>query len=37
MLGTAWKTSKAWAGTCRELIVTLDDGSTHTAQLTFTR
>jgi pimeloyl-ACP methyl ester carboxylesterase len=33
----AWKTKKAWAGTCRELVVTLDDGSTHTAQFSLTR
>ena len=33
----AWKTSAAWAGTCRELTVTLDDGTVHTALFDFTR
>jgi hypothetical protein len=28
-------TSKAWAGTCRDLIVTLRDGTTHRARFTF--
>src|SRR5207249_2788940 len=26
-----WKTDKAWAGTCRQLIVRLSDGTEHTA------
>ena len=26
-----WKTNKGWKGTCRELVVTLNDGSTHVA------
>ena len=26
-----WKTEKAWAGTCRQLVVKLIDGTTHTA------
>jgi microsomal dipeptidase-like Zn-dependent dipeptidase len=26
-----WKTEKAWAGSCRRLLVRLDDGSTHSA------
>ena len=26
-----WKTEKAWAGSCRRLIVGLDDGSRHAA------
>lgn len=26
-----WKTDKAWAGTCRQLVVTLDDGTSHRA------
>ena len=26
-----WKTDRAWAGSCRRLIVRLDDGSVHTA------
>lgn len=30
-----WKTEKAWAGTCRELTLTLDDGTTHTARFLF--
>lgn len=30
-----WKTKKAWAGTCRELVVTLKDGSIHTANFRF--
>jgi hypothetical protein len=30
-----WKTSKAWAGTCRQLIVILKDGSIHTANFSF--
>jgi hypothetical protein len=30
-------TSKAWAGTCRELTLTLVDGTTHIVLFTFTR
>lgn len=30
-----WKTEKAWAGTCRQLILQLDDGNTHRALLQF--
>jgi uncharacterized repeat protein (TIGR01451 family) len=30
-----WKTEKAWAGTCRVLVVKLNDGSTHTANFKF--
>ena len=30
-----WKTDKAWAGTCRQLVVTLDDGTQHIAQFAF--
>ncbi|MGH2654370.1 MAG: PxKF domain-containing protein [Actinomycetota bacterium] len=26
-----WKTDKAWAGTCRQLVLKLDDGSSHRA------
>jgi len=26
-----WKTAKAWAGSCRRLVVGLDDGSRHMA------
>ncbi len=32
-----WKTSKSWAGTCRELTLTLVDGTTHIALFTFTK
>jgi len=31
-----WKTSKGWAGTCRAFVLTLADGSTHTATFQFT-
>lgn len=31
----AWKTQKGWRGTCRELIVTLDDGTEHVAEFQF--
>lgn len=30
-----WKTSKNWAGTCRKLTLTLDDGTTHRAMFVF--
>jgi hypothetical protein len=30
-----WKTEKSWAGTCRQLVVKLNDGSTHIAQFKF--
>jgi hypothetical protein len=30
-----WKTDKAWAGTCRLLNVTLNDGTVHTANFKF--
>ena len=30
-----WKTSKQWSGTCRELIVTLDDATQHSAYVRF--
>ncbi len=30
-----WKTEKAWAGTCRQLVVVLNDGTTHVANFTF--
>ncbi|MFH0352336.1 MAG: PxKF domain-containing protein [Chromatiales bacterium] len=26
-----WKTQTSWAGTCRQLLVTLDDGSVYKA------
>jgi hypothetical protein len=32
-----WKTDKAWAGTCRELTVTLIDGTSHSALFMFSR
>jgi hypothetical protein len=32
-----WKTDKAWAGTCRALVVKLADGATHTANFQFTK
>lgn len=31
----AWKTNKAWAGTCRQLVVILKDGSIHYANFQF--
>jgi hypothetical protein len=31
----AWKTDKSWAGTCRQLIVKLADGTYHWANFTF--
>jgi predicted extracellular nuclease len=30
-----WKSSKSWAGTCRQLTVVLKDGSIHTANFSF--
>lgn len=30
-----WKTQKSWAGQCRTLVLTLVDGSTHTAEFRF--
>ena len=30
-----WKTNKAWANSCRELTVTLTDGTSHTARFKF--
>lgn len=32
-----WKTDKAWAGTCRQLIVQLSDASIHLANFQFTK
>jgi hypothetical protein len=32
-----WKTEKDWSGTCRELSLTLVDGTTHTALFQFTK
>jgi hypothetical protein len=31
----AWKTDRAWAGTCRQLVLRLVDGSRHTADFAF--
>jgi hypothetical protein len=31
----SWSTSKSWAGTCRQLIVTLTDGTVHRANVRF--
>jgi len=30
-----WKTDQSWAGTCRQLVVTLNDGSIHRANFRF--
>jgi len=30
-----WKTDKAWAGTCRQFVMILKDGSIHTANFSF--
>ena len=30
-----WKTEKAWAGTCRTLLIGLKDGTTHSVSVTF--
>jgi len=30
-----WKTDKAWAGTCRQLIIKLVDGTVQTANFSF--
>jgi hypothetical protein len=32
-----WKTEREWAGTCREFVLRLDDGTVHTARFEFTR
>ncbi len=32
-----WKTDKEWAGTCRQLVVKLDDGTYHYADFNFTK
>ena len=32
-----WKTDKAWASTCRQLIVQLNDGTSHRANFKFTK
>ena len=30
-----WKTESSWAGTCRQLVLTLNDGTTHRANFKF--
>ena len=30
-----WKTSRSWAGSCREFVISLDDGSSYTANFEF--
>ena len=30
-----WKTQSSWAGTCRQLVLTLNDGTVHTANFKF--
>jgi len=30
-----WKTENSWAGTCRQLVITLNDGSVHVANFKF--
>jgi hypothetical protein len=32
-----WKTDKSFAGTCRELRLTVSDGSGHTARFQFSK
>ena len=32
-----WKTDKSWAGTCRQLVLKLGDGTVKTALFTFTK
>jgi hypothetical protein len=32
-----WKAEKAWAGTCRQLVLKLDDGTYHRANFEFRR
>lgn len=31
----AWRTDRAWSGTCRQLVVTVDDGAVHAARFEF--
>jgi hypothetical protein len=35
--GMLWKTDKKWAGSCREFVLGLDDGSVHTARFEFSK
>ena len=30
-----WQTNSSWAGTCRQLVITLNDGSVHVANFKF--
>jgi hypothetical protein len=32
-----WKTDKSWAGTCRQLVVKLNDGTYHRANFKLTK
>ena len=32
-----WQSERSWVGTCRQLALTLDDGSTHRANVRFTK
>jgi hypothetical protein len=32
-----WKTDRKWAGSCREFVLRLDDGSVHTARFEFVK
>ena len=32
-----WKTEKSWGGTCRQLVVKLNDGTEHIANFKFTK
>lgn len=32
-----WKTERKWAGSCREFVLMLDDGSVHTAKFQFSK
>ena len=32
-----WRTERRWAGTCREFVLKLDDGSVHTARFEFAK
>jgi hypothetical protein len=35
--GMLWKTDKKWAGSCRDFVLRLDDGSVHTARFEFAK
>jgi hypothetical protein len=32
-----WKTQKGWAGTCRQFVLTLRDGTVHSALFSFSK